>query len=717
MKKLKINEKQADMLKELGKRKVMKITQEQYDKIIEMKGLDGISSMLKSASPPDRPAFKDSLTKAKSSYLKIGEMYDAFINELYGMNEGTKKVYEKLHKLMEVAGIIKDGRLVKEKFNGDKNRVKEVISAGLNEMANGGSPYRAMEAIEEALKASDITADYLRQQFTQPSSGSDTTSIADKRAAELERRKQAGEPVDVERKNALNALAKGEQEQKLEEEGNATPDGIVGLDILNHEPFASLPNTRGEVDWKNRGDARVPSLDRGDSSTSIFSKEEVVNYIKQYTNKFGEDPIFELNPTGAWYERVNVINPSFIDWRDKSVSDIGKILANDRESGFSTDESTEDSEEARWEKAYASFKDNLRQAHTPKSKPSTGETEPDKEDGIKKKGQEGEKDIDEVTGAAAVNASAPIVKMDKMGSTIYKSNVELEEETGMSGIPTYDTPPNKDKAFWTAGNKENKHLEEGANETRYVVEMDFYIWAADDEQAKQVAQSFAQDMDKKYDNQPRVQKLFRQPFGTMGSQEVPLNEDSHTETQWKGGSFVNVKEKCKVFPYCDEGPGAIETRKTKKSVISNDHIIQEIAKKTGKSIEQVSRILEAYQSDEITRTLDAAEYTNKLISDNIGLVMEFKNGENYFLLKFNEPMTINRENSLIMFKYEISEDGGKTWQKESKHRQLSESAYGTPQYQLQNHDNKLIQAGIDNAKRGMVTDYNTLEAINKTDLA
>ena len=81
----------------------------------------------------------------------------------------------------------------------------------------------------------------------------------------------------------------------------------------------------------------------------------------------------------------------------------------------------------------------------------------------------------------------------------------------------------------------------------------------------------------------------------MSSQEIPMNEDSHSETQLKGGSFVNVKEKCKKYPYCDEGPGAIETKKTKMAVVSNDHIVQEVAKKTGRTIEEVKKIISNFK--------------------------------------------------------------------------------------------------------------------------
>ncbi len=69
-----------------------------------------------------------------------------------------------------------------------------------------------------------------------------------------------------------------------------------------------------------------------------------------------------------------------------------------------------------------------------------------------------------------------------------------------------------------------------------------------------------------------------------------LNEDSHKDTQWPNGSFVKVKDKCNEFPYCDEGPDAIETKKSKNSVISRD-IYEQISEKTGLSVESVIDII------------------------------------------------------------------------------------------------------------------------------
>lgn len=145
MKKIKITEKQARMLESLSTKKVLKITKEQYDKILQTEMYDR------------------SINDIKEN-INIDELYKNFVNELYNVNEGGgKKIYEKLCKLMEAAGILENGKIKKEMFNADKKRVKEVITRGLYEMACGKSEYAAMEAIEEALKPEDIKPELVKQ--------------------------------------------------------------------------------------------------------------------------------------------------------------------------------------------------------------------------------------------------------------------------------------------------------------------------------------------------------------------------------------------------------------------------------------------------------------------------------------------------------------------------------------------------------------------------
>ena len=211
MGKIKITEEQAKMLKEMGKTKVLKVTKEQYDKIVEAEGtiseksLSNMGkSMAKQANPLDRSQFKREL---KSN---LPEMYEKFINELYGVSESTERVYEKLHKLMEGAGLIANGKLVKEKFDGNKERVKQVINAGLYEMSCGGSAYKAMEAIEEALELKDITPDYFKKQIGEPKkSGKSREELISVIKSKREESKK-----ETERQEALRALANREEEDR-----------------------------------------------------------------------------------------------------------------------------------------------------------------------------------------------------------------------------------------------------------------------------------------------------------------------------------------------------------------------------------------------------------------------------------------------------------------------------------------------------------------------
>lgn len=357
MAKIKITEEQAKMLKEMGKTKVLKITQEQYNRILEMensiseKNLSPMGNeMVKQADPIDRPQMSSDLKN------NLPEMYEKFINELYGISESTEKVYEKLHKLMEGAGLINNGKLVKEKFDGDKERVKQVINAGLYEMACGGSAYRAMEAIEEALERKDITGDYFRKQIGEPKkSGKSQEELM---AAIEKKRKEANAITtqrDKEREEALDALAKRENDDRIEEE-DVNSGGIVGIDILNYEPFSSLPETRQDVDYSNQPKVYVPSLNNSGEHINLLSKDDLTGYevtdpktgktfkypgyLANFKSVFGSEPEFELNPDAPWYAKTVILNPEFQEWKEKSTRAKASFLDKSRELGHSTDEAT-----------------------------------------------------------------------------------------------------------------------------------------------------------------------------------------------------------------------------------------------------------------------------------------------------------------------------------------------------------------------------------------
>lgn len=57
-------------------------------------------------------------------------------------------------------------------------------------------------------------------------------------------------------------------------------------------------------------------------------------------------------------------------------------------------------------------------------------------------------------------------------------------------------------------------------EKRYVLTFEKYIWAKDDNDAKEQANQFAVDEQLKNDDQCQVQGIVEQPFGTFGNREV-----------------------------------------------------------------------------------------------------------------------------------------------------------------------------------------------------
>jgi len=147
MKKIKITERQARLLENLNTRKVIKITESQYNRILELE-----SELIKSE------------TELQSEESKP-DLFKEFIEELYNMNEeNTSPKYNNLIKVMEVAGLLENNKIKREAFNNDINLVKEKINKGLNVMDECGSPYMAVEAM---LKENDDKAiiDSLRNQL------------------------------------------------------------------------------------------------------------------------------------------------------------------------------------------------------------------------------------------------------------------------------------------------------------------------------------------------------------------------------------------------------------------------------------------------------------------------------------------------------------------------------------------------------------------------
>lgn len=55
---------------------------------------------------------------------------------------------------------------------------------------------------------------------------------------------------------------------------------------------------------------------------------------------------------------------------------------------------------------------------------------------------------------------------------------------------------------------------------RYVVQIDFYIWAKTDSKARKLANWIVRKLCRRFDNQARVTGLWSQPFGSLESREV-----------------------------------------------------------------------------------------------------------------------------------------------------------------------------------------------------
>jgi len=153
MKKIKITQKQAMMLENLNKKTVIKITESQYKRLIENLSEVNIDDKFTKAMPSElRPAFLAD-RKALSKGMRES-LWESFVNELYGLNESSEKVYETLINLMEACGYVENRKLSKTKFEGDKEKAKNVILGGLEKLHETGSPFMAMEAMEKAFDLS-----------------------------------------------------------------------------------------------------------------------------------------------------------------------------------------------------------------------------------------------------------------------------------------------------------------------------------------------------------------------------------------------------------------------------------------------------------------------------------------------------------------------------------------------------------------------------------
>jgi hypothetical protein len=666
MKKIKINEKQAKMLKELSKTKILKITEEQYNSILQMEAY---------SSHPISKAFKLGVLKSGSKGLKkdFGKIYEQFINELYNINEGEERVYEKLHKLMEVAGMIQDGRIVKEKFNNDKNRVKEVICAGLIEMEECGSPYRAMEAIEEALNIADITPGYFSKQLgvKKTSDKSDKEreeALQALRQSELKRRKEAGEPEDI-------------RDGKMEEDGGypagaaddprapynqPRPDVRKGekidgnFDIIyynreiaifkdaNDDKYVFYYYDVDKDDFSPYADIEREFIGKDEDGDPMYDYDEDwevdENAIESYLNdnidslklgsglddyEMGSDFVkidaelagdlvntFEGNLSNILADELNNVDEA--TGAASSGQFTGTFSAGEKFTSNVTDELSEEevSDIINKDVDVDELTETLLKVLLKSLKGVINSKSITPDELLSKKGYileiledliriddskkpYGFKYLPNAFGKLLTYASDSskgdeyaFEKYIKILSHLYDylneldSNLfaeqSLEEVTSTTtaGNYQYDTPGFASSEFMgTKGKKGKARVNKGithkktmlpggkfvtikdkcnkypycnqgpeaisineveTGETRYVAEMDFYLYAGNDEEAKAIANTMAKEMDSKYDNQPRITGLYRQPFGTMDSTPVkeygvvkPLDKYYNTRVKHK----------------------------------------------------------------------------------------------------------------------------------------------------------------------------------------
>lgn len=452
MKKIKITEQQANMLDNINKKKVLKLTEAQLDRIIAMEN-SGMDTMVKQASPSNRPAFKRELNKA----------YETFIHELYSVTEdGSEKTYDKLYKLMEVSGLINNGKLVKDKFNNNKETLKSSVCAGLSEISNGGSHYKAMEVIEEILE------------YQSPDDGLKT--IIEKYLAKTE---------------TPNRMVKLYYDNGNYSRAWQILRGLIG------NGSASLEENNHQSGVEN--DLTV--VDIIDSELALLVSNDGSKYILHY-GEIDSDEFMSASPNKGEYIGDDEDGLPLYN-NDNYEIDVESIQAyiNDNNGYIEIGHGIED--------YYDGY--NLVKVDDNELRELIGSG------------------LDETDASSAGAYTGQF----SAGSD-YKSNAyEIEETTttvsagGDSGSFAYDAPAGDGSEFWNAGNKMNKKM----------------------------------------------------------------NENAKTDTQWPNGEFVDIKEKCSKFPYCEQGVDAIETKKSKNSVISKD-IYESVAKKTGLPIESVIKIID-----------------------------------------------------------------------------------------------------------------------------
>jgi len=284
MKKLKITEAQARELEKLNSKKLLKITKEQYNTILEY--------------------------EMKSTQMsETKDLFREFVEELYSVNESDEpRRYDELFKVMEVAGLLENNKLRKDKFEGDKNKVKEVITKGLNVMEECGNAYKAVGVMMEGIGVNEMHGEddetFINKKTTELIKSGKSQEEAERIAKALnDRRKITGvhshefggskykkEITPSEKEVTSNDDKQLElpfNESSLYEE--VENKGYEGEEILTI--LGDMPDTIKDA-YQNTIKLNVPSFSMISDTQSLRSKEDVKNYIRIFQTKFGATPIF-----------------------------------------------------------------------------------------------------------------------------------------------------------------------------------------------------------------------------------------------------------------------------------------------------------------------------------------------------------------------------------------------------------------------------------------
>ena len=284
MKKLKITEAQARELEKLNSKKLLKITKEQYNTILEY--------------------------EMKSTQMgETKDLFREFVEELYSVNESDEpRRYDELFKVMEAAGLLENNKLRKDKFEGDKNKVKDVITKGLNVMEECGNAYKAVGVMMEGMGMNEMHGEddetFINKKTTELIKSGKSQEEAERIAKALnDRRKITGvhshefggskykkEITPSEKEVTSNDDKQLElpfNESSLYEE--VENKGYEGEEIL--AILGDMPDTVKDA-YQNTIKLNVPSFSMISDTQSLRSKEDVKNYIRIFQTKFGATPIF-----------------------------------------------------------------------------------------------------------------------------------------------------------------------------------------------------------------------------------------------------------------------------------------------------------------------------------------------------------------------------------------------------------------------------------------